>query len=340
MIVTRGAALSACWVRSAPWTRVRANSSAVRYAGRQGGDRLGTDQHPGVLDDHEHLPDAVVHVPDQGAHRRAVRAEGQLAGGGDLQAHLVLDAGDLHPVPLAEVAVGVHQVLGHEKHGQALGARAMALRPGQHQMEDVLGQVVLAAGDEPLDALDVPGSVRLRHRAGPARTHVRAGVRLGQHHGRGPVAVDRPLREPLLLRRAEPPQDVGEQRAARVHPDARVGAQHQFGDRPAERAGGADATEFGGQVEPEPFGVQECLVGALEPGRQGDRAGGGIEHRRMPVPLGEGVGQRADGEPVHLGQDAAGGIGVEVRERRRCRAHPGGRSSSNRLNSMSRRLLL
>ena len=76
----------------------------VEVAGREGGDRLGADHHPGVLDDVEHLGDAVVHVAEQGADGRLLAAEGQLAGRGDLQAHLLLDVGDVDAVALAELA--------------------------------------------------------------------------------------------------------------------------------------------------------------------------------------------------------------------------------------------
>ena len=181
----------------------------VEVAGGQGLDRLAADQHPRVLDDHEHLPDAVVHAADQGADRGQARvaAEGQLAGRGDLEAHLVLEVGDLSAVALAERAVLIHQVLGHQEHRQALGAGPGALRPGEHQVEDVLRHVLLAVGDEPLDALDVPGAVGLLDRLGPAGAHVGAGVRLGQHHGRAPPALDRELGEALLLGGAERPQD-------------------------------------------------------------------------------------------------------------------------------------
>ena len=76
-----------------------------QVAGRQRGDGLGAHEHPGVLDDPEHLHDAVVHLADQPALRghRPV-AEGQLAGRGDLQAHLLLDVGDVDAVALAERA--------------------------------------------------------------------------------------------------------------------------------------------------------------------------------------------------------------------------------------------
>ena len=123
----------------------------VEVAGGEGGDRLGADHHPGVLDDHEHLPDALVHVAQQPAlGRYAVLAEGQLAGVGDLQAHLVLDVGGVDAVALAQLAGGLVEVeLRHDEQRQALGAGAAdalhADRAGQHVVDDVVGQVVLTA---------------------------------------------------------------------------------------------------------------------------------------------------------------------------------------------------
>src|SRR5258708_3129190 len=81
-------------------------------------------------------------------------------------------------------------------------------------VEEVVGEVVPGAGDEPLDALDVPGAVRLLDRFGPAGPHVRAGFGLGQHHGAAPLAVDGVTRELLLLRGADGPQHLSEVGAA------------------------------------------------------------------------------------------------------------------------------
>ena len=59
-MVTRGAVLSACCDQVGALHPVLGVLQGVEVAGGEGGDRLGADHHPGVLDDHEHLPDAVV----------------------------------------------------------------------------------------------------------------------------------------------------------------------------------------------------------------------------------------------------------------------------------------
>ena len=183
----------------------------VQVAGRQRRDGLGADHHARILDHLEHLRDAVVHVTDQPAlGRHVVLTEGQLTGRRDLQAHLVLDVGDEHAVTLAQLAgLRVEQELGHEEQRQTLGARAGALGAGQHQVEDVLEQVVrVGGGDEPLHAVDVPGAVLLLDGLGPAGADVRAGVRLGEHHGRAPAALGGQHRPLLLLLGGEVVEDL------------------------------------------------------------------------------------------------------------------------------------
>ena len=89
----------------------------VEVPGRQRGDRLGAHHHSGLLDDVEHLRDAFVHLADQPALRGdVVLAEGELTRRRDLQAHLVLDVGDVHTVALAGCAgLGVEEELRHEE---------------------------------------------------------------------------------------------------------------------------------------------------------------------------------------------------------------------------------
>ncbi|CFS17178.1 Uncharacterised protein [Mycobacterium tuberculosis] len=102
----------------------------------------------------------------------------------------MFDVGDEHAIALAGFAgFDVEQELGHEVQRQALGAGTGALRASQHQVEDVLEQVAgVTRGNEPLDAVDVPGPVGLLDSFGSGSAHIGAGIRLGEHHGRSPAA--------------------------------------------------------------------------------------------------------------------------------------------------------
>ena len=158
----------------------------------------------------------------------------------------MLDVGDVDAVALAELAgLGVEEELRHEEQRQTLGARAGALGAGQHQVEDVLEQVVgVGGGDEALHAVDVPGAVVLLDGLGAAGADVGAGVGLGQHHGGAPAALGGDHGPLLLLLGAEVVEDVGEAGAAAVHAHGRVGAEDVLVQRPHERLGRRHAAEF------------------------------------------------------------------------------------------------
>ena len=293
----------------------------VEVAGRQRGDRLRADHHPGVLDDLEHLRDARVDVTDESADGRVLLAEGQLAGRGDLQAHLLLEVGDVDAVALAELArLGVPVELRDDEQRQALGAGATGARDAdrarQHEVDDVLGPVPLGAGDEALDALDVPGAVGLLVRGRPARADVGAGVGLGQHHGRPPVPLDDDLGVRLLGRVAHPVQDGGEAGPAGEHVDGRVGAQDHLGDGPPHARRYADAAQVLGQVGGVPAAVDEGLVALEEAGRHGHRTGRHVEDGRVAVAVGEGRGQVVLRQARHLLEHPARGVDVQLLERR------------------------
>ncbi len=314
----------------------------VEVAGRQRGNRLGAHHHSSLLDDVEHLRDALVHLADEPAlGRNAVLAEGQLAGGRDLQAHLVLDVGDEDAVALARLAgLGIEVELRHDEQRQALGARSGALGAGQHQMHDVLEHVVgVGGGDEPLDAVDVPGAVGLLDGLGAAGADVGTGVRLGQHHGGAPTALGGQHGPLLLLLGAQVVDDRGEAGAAAVHPHRRVGAEHMLVQRPQQRLGGRHAAELLDQADLVPAALDEGLDGLLEGCGDLHRVGRRIEHRRVAVALDEGVRERALGQASHLGEHFLGRVDVEVGEVAfpRALSRP---NTSNRLKTWSRTLLL
>ena len=87
-------------------------------------------------------------------------------------------------------AIGVRQELRHQEQRDARACpRGASGRARQHQVDDVLRQVVVAAGDEDL----LPGDAVVIALASPPasqRAHVRARLRLGQVHRPGPFAGD------------------------------------------------------------------------------------------------------------------------------------------------------
>jgi hypothetical protein len=129
---------------------------------------------------------ALVGLAHQGAHRAV---QDHLAGGVAVDAHLVLPARRKDRVALADRAVGIHLELGHHEQRDALAAGRCVRQAGQHQVDDVGGQVVLAGADEDLLAGELVAAVGLRFGLAAQQAQVGAAVRLGQAHRAGPLAA-------------------------------------------------------------------------------------------------------------------------------------------------------
>jgi hypothetical protein len=195
-------------------------------------------------------------------------AELQHGGRAGLDAQLVLDRDAVHVVARAQRTVGIDQELGHDEQRNALHAFRRIGRAGQHQMDDVLGHVVLAVGDEDLGAEELVGAVALRHGAGAHQRQVGAGLRLGQVHGAGPLAGDEVGDEGFLLLLAAGRQQrfdgaIGQQRAQREGEVGRV--QHLDAGR-GQQLGQALAAELHGMLHALPAGLAELAEGFLEAG--------------------------------------------------------------------------
>ncbi len=113
---------------------------------------------------------AVVH----GAGRRAVNAELRLKPGAD------------DVVPRADRAVLADEEFRHEKKRYPLRPRRRVGEPGEHEVDDVLGNIMLAVGDEYLLPEEAVGSIAARLCPRRERTEVGPRLRLRQVHGRGP----------------------------------------------------------------------------------------------------------------------------------------------------------
>ena len=187
----------------------------------------------------EHGVQATVLLADQVTHGAAGVAELQRGGGAGLDAELVLDGHAVHVVALAQRAVGVDQEFRHQEQRDALHALGRVGQAGQHQVDDVLGQIMLAVGDEDLGAGDAVAAVALRFGARAQQGQVRAGLRLGQVHGAGPLAGDHRADVALAqLGRAGGQQRldgaVGQQRTKR---ERQVGGVQHFRGGRAQQAG-------------------------------------------------------------------------------------------------------
>ena len=105
-----------------------------------------------------------------------------------MDAELVLDRMGAHVVALARRAVGIGQEFRHQEQRNAARAGRRIGQARQHEVNDVVGEIVLAVGDEDFLAFDAIGAVGGALGAGAQRADVGAGLRLGELHGAGPFA--------------------------------------------------------------------------------------------------------------------------------------------------------
>ncbi len=105
-----------------------------------------------------------------------------------MDAELVLDAAGSEIVCGSERAVVRDELFGGEEQRHAFRPGRRARQSRQHKMDDVLGHIVVAPGDEDLLARDSIKSFAVGFRARAQCGEVRAGLRLGQVHRARPFA--------------------------------------------------------------------------------------------------------------------------------------------------------
>jgi len=191
------------------------------------------------------------------------------AGGAAVQAHFFFDAVAMHTA-----AGAVRIELGHQEQRQAFGAGRGIGQARQHQVHDVVGQVVLTARDEDLGARKQVAAVRLRHGLGAAQAQVGARVRLGQAHGGQPFAGGHFFQILRFEFVAGVVLDalVGAMQQARRHGPAMVGGRQHFIEHGFEHAGQPLAAVFGARRQRRPARLPERLVSVAETGWHRDRA--------------------------------------------------------------------
>ena len=117
---------------------------------------------------------------------------------------LVLEGKDLVVVAFAGFAAVVEDELGDNEHRDPPGAGCGIGEPCQHEMDDVLGQVLITPGDEDLGAEQPVGAIVLGNCLGAKRTEVGAGVGLGEIHGAGPFTTNQLLHVGVPSSSSEP----------------------------------------------------------------------------------------------------------------------------------------
>ena len=194
------------------------------------------DRQPRLVHHREHAGQAAVLLADEIADGAALVAEDHGAGRRAVDAELVLDRMRAHVVALAERAVGLEQEFRHQEQRNAARAGRRIGQPRQHEMHDVVGEVVLAIGDEDLLARDAIAAVAGAFGARAQRADIGAGLRLGELHGAGPFAGDE-FRQIGCFERVAA---VGIERLDRAHGQHRADAERHGGGIPHFRAGGVD----------------------------------------------------------------------------------------------------
>ena len=237
-------------------------------------DTLHADREAGQVHHDEHVLEAAVLLADEVTDRAALVAIGEHRRRARVDAELVLDRHAVDVVARAQRAVVVDQELGHDEQRYALDAFGRVGGARQHQVDDVLGVVVLAEGDEDLLAEDLVRPVALRQRLAAHRGEVGAGLRLGQVHRPGPRPGDHVRQEPGLqcIRAAELQRLDRALREQRAEVEREIRRMPHLLDRGGENLRQALAAVVGVLGEAVPAVVAELPVGFLEAGGRGHRA--------------------------------------------------------------------
>ncbi len=242
----------------------------VALIGQHGGAEGNADT--GFVHHLEHVRQALVGLADQIADRTVLLTEAQYGGGGVAVTHLMQQTGQCDVISRAQAAVLVDQHLGYQEQRDALDASRCAFDTSQHHVYDIVGQLVVAAGDEHLLAEHAVAAICCRARGGADVAEGRALTRLGQGHGSAVAAVQHRRQEALAQRIAgEALDQVG-------------GADGQEGIAGSRNVGGAEvrnaaaqddfrqlqATVFGVVVRGVEAGFGQSIPGGFGFRNQGD----------------------------------------------------------------------
>ncbi len=253
---------------------------ALRLLRRALGDlhALTADHQAGVVHHHEHRAHPAHFRADDLAEAILVLTIDHHGGRRTVDAEFMLDRGAMDAVGNRRLALRVEAVFGDKEQRDAARSFRRVRRAGEDQMDDIVGQIMLAESDEDLLPLDLvkTGIRAIRDPFGgrAQRADIAARARLGQVHRAVPFARDQLGQPhlPLLLRA------IGHQRVNRAgRQDAAQGEAHVRGAQRLdhhgrEREGQVLPAIGAGTVDAAPARLDELAIGLLEARRHDDLA--------------------------------------------------------------------
>src|SRR5258708_3717259 len=147
-----------------PWTCRPVEAMAAKAAARLIG-ALGVatawrpDIEGGDVHHRKHALYPAICFANKPADGAAIVAEGEDAGRAGMDAELVLEADGADVVTVAQAAIRIDEEFRHQEKRDAPGAGRCIGQARQHHVHDVLGEIVVAIGDEDLlsgDAVMIP----------------------------------------------------------------------------------------------------------------------------------------------------------------------------------------
>ena len=192
------------------------------------------------------------------------------AGGIAVNAHLVFDLADAHRVARTKAAVVVHQNLRHDEQRHALDAVTSTGGACQHQMDDILRQIMITRRNENLGPRHQVRAVILWYRLGSHQSQIGAALRFCQVHRAGPVAGYHLWQIHRLLRLRAMRMDcgIGAVRQALIHVERHVGRYEYFTHRRTHHIGQTLPAEIGVTIQRRPSTLFHRRKSRFEPGRR------------------------------------------------------------------------
>ena len=230
---------------------------------------LRADQQAGVVHHREHAGEAAIFLADQRADGAAVFAIGHDAGRAAVNAELFLDADAMRIVAFSKRTVWIHEEFRHEEERYPLRAGWRIGQTREHEMDDVVGHVVIAIGDVDLGAGDPVGAVAGRNGLRFQCVEIGTRLRFGEVHGAGPFARNQLGEiEPLLLLGAMRRQRLdGALAQDRTEAEGHAGRIPHFLHRDGERGWQALTAIFGRRGEAAPAARNPLAIGISKAGR-------------------------------------------------------------------------